>query len=209
MIDNVERGRAGFCAVEGEWPDRPLIRSEEEAIRLYRLGYAGNKFPIEALDHLTVQSVPRWLSTSDLQVDAVVHAIDRIGDCALLGFSQGGGMAFRAADRRRGQVRACLSIEPHGVPTAFQDGLDGMPAAMVLGDFIEEDSFWRELAAAGTTGMEAWCKAGGKGDIIRLPSMGIGGNTHMMMMDTNSDEVFAVILQWLDDNLRDKFPVRA
>jgi pimeloyl-ACP methyl ester carboxylesterase len=33
VIDNVERGRAGFCAIDGEWPDRPLRRSDEEAIK--------------------------------------------------------------------------------------------------------------------------------------------------------------------------------
>ena len=134
-------------------------------------------------------------------MDAVAHAIDRIGDCALLGFSQGGGIALRAADRRRTQVKACLSIELHGVPTTFADGLGSMPAAMVLGDFIEVDSFWRGLAAAGKAGLEAWSGAGGNAEIVRLPERSVTGNTHMMMMDTNSDEVFAVILQWLDGHL--------
>jgi pimeloyl-ACP methyl ester carboxylesterase len=202
VIDNVERGRAGFCAIDGEWPDRPLIRSDEEATRLYRFGYSGHKFPIMALDHLSAQTVPRWPSTGALQADAVVHAIDRIGPCALLGFSQGGGLAFRAADRRRETVKACLSIEPHGVPTTFGPGLPGTPAAMVLGDFIEEDASWRGLAAAGADGMAAWRAAGGTAEIIRLPACGITGNTHMMMMDTNSDDVFGVLLNWLDDQHR-------
>lgn len=199
VIDNVERGRAGFCAIEGEWPDPPLLRSDEEATRLYRFGYGSHKFPIAALDRLSAQTVPRWPSTAKLQVDAVVHAIDRIGPCALIGFSQGGGLACQAADRRREAVKACLLIEPHGVPKAFEPGLPGTPAAMVLGDFIEEDALWRGLAAAGADGLDAWRAAGGTADVIKLPARGITGNTHMMMMDTNSDEVFGVLLTWLDE----------
>ena len=73
---------------------------------------------------------------------------------------------------------------------------------MVFGDFIEEDAFWRGLAAAGADGVTAWRAAGGTADIISLPACGITGNTHMMMMDTNSDEVFGVLLNWLDEQHR-------
>jgi pimeloyl-ACP methyl ester carboxylesterase len=198
VIDNVERGRAGFCAIDGEWPDRPLLRSDEESARLYRFGYAGHKFPMGAIDKLSAQTVPRWPSTRNLQADALVQAVDQIGPCALLGFSQGGGLAFQAADRRRETVKACVALEPHGVPTAFAPGIPGTPGAMVLGDFIKEDAFWRGLAAAGAEGMAAWRAAGGTSEVIRLPERGLAGNTHMMMMDSNSDAVFAVILEWLD-----------
>jgi len=202
VIDNVERGRAGFCAIEGEWPDEPLPLSDEEAAERFRFGYEGQTFPLAALDGLSAQTVPRWRSTRALQADGVVHAIDRIGPCALLGFSQGGGFALAAADRRRDKVRACLTAEPHLLPERFEPGLAGTPAAMVLGDFIEEDQVWREVAAAGVASMAAWEAAGGVAEVIRLPERGVSGNTHMMMMDTNSDEVFAVILDWFDDQHR-------
>ena len=31
VVDNVERGRAGWCAIEGIWPDAPIQRSLQEA----------------------------------------------------------------------------------------------------------------------------------------------------------------------------------
>ena len=39
--------------------------------------------------------------------------------------------------------------------------------------------------------------AGGSVDLIDLPDIGIKGNTHMVMMDRNSDQVAEVIQKWL------------
>lgn len=40
-------------------------------------------------------------------------------------------------------------------------------------------------------------KAGGTGDRILLPELGIHGNSHMLMMDRNSDQVADLIDRWL------------
>jgi hypothetical protein len=39
--------------------------------------------------------------------------------------------------------------------------------------------------------------AGGSVDFVDLPDIGIKGNTHMLMMDKNSDQVADVIQKWL------------
>ena len=44
---------------------------------------------------------------------------------------------------------------------------------------------------------QAIVAAGGKVDTFELPRMGIKGNTHMMMMDRNSDQVAGVVRDWL------------
>jgi hypothetical protein len=44
---------------------------------------------------------------------------------------------------------------------------------------------------------EAIKGAGGSVDVIDLPDIGIKGNTHMVMMDRNSDAVAEVIQKWL------------
>ncbi len=106
VIDNVERGRAGWCAIEGEWQESPVVRSDEEAARFYRFAYPNNQFPLEHLDQLSAQTVPRWPSTYPLQIAALSAAIARIGPVILVGFSQGGGLSFIAADRDRDRVKA-------------------------------------------------------------------------------------------------------
>ena len=44
---------------------------------------------------------------------------------------------------------------------------------------------------------QAIAAAGGKADTFDLPKMGINGNTHMMMMDRNSDEVAKLVNDWI------------
>jgi uncharacterized protein (UPF0262 family) len=39
--------------------------------------------------------------------------------------------------------------------------------------------------------------AGGNVEVIDLPRIGIAGNSHMVMMDRNSDAVAGVIQNWL------------
>ena len=41
--------------------------------------------------------------------------------------------------------------------------------------------------------------AGGSVDVVDLPDVGIKGNSHMMMMDKNSDEIAGMIQKWLVD----------
>jgi pimeloyl-ACP methyl ester carboxylesterase len=147
---------------------------------------------------LSAQNVPRWPSTSGLQAAALVSAIQRIGPVILLGFSQGGGLALQAADKQRDLVRACVLPEPNGIPTSFAAGIPGTPVLMVLGDFIDEHPHCREITARATQGLAAWVRAGGTSEILDLPAVGIHGNTHMMMMDRNSDAVLDQLVAWLD-----------
>ncbi|WP_025601036.1 alpha/beta fold hydrolase [Burkholderia sp. WSM2230] len=199
VVDNVERGRAGFCALEDVWPDRPLSRSDEESAAIYRFGYAGHRFPLDAMQSLSARTVPRWPTTIALQRQALIDVVRRIGPCVLLGFSQGGGLVFDAADATRDLTRACIALEPHGMPASFDGSLPDTPALVVFGDFIEEDEAWRMHAARANTSIVAWNAAGGRCERLDLPSLGIRGNTHMMMMDTNSDDVLHVVMDWLDD----------
>lgn len=40
--------------------------------------------------------------------------------------------------------------------------------------------------------------AGGTADTLDLPAEGVRGNSHMLMMDTNSDEIAARIQHWME-----------
>ena len=40
--------------------------------------------------------------------------------------------------------------------------------------------------------------AGGNVRVVNLPQAGIRGNSHMLMMDRNNQEVAALIQQWLE-----------
>jgi hypothetical protein len=45
-------------------------------------------------------------------------------------------------------------------------------------------------------------QAGVKTDFIRLETVGISGNSHMMMLEKNSDEIIKFIVSWLQKNVQ-------
>lgn len=217
VLDNVERGRAGFPALPSQWPGDPVVRSDEEAWDLYRFGardqfasripFPGQQFPIEHIDELARKTVPRWSSTRPAQLDAVEQVARRIGRCILIGHSQGGGLVIEAAFRigqraAPASVAAVVAIEPHGAyDDTNQADLNGMPLALVFGDFIDQSNTWLELRKKALQAGEIWGRRGGRAELIDLPAYGLIGNSHMPMMDLNSDDVAHLLINWLDRKL--------
>ncbi len=208
VVDIVERGRAGFCALAGEWEGEPIVRSEEEAWSLYRFGYAadharrvpypGQRFPVEYLDELTRRTVPRWLGTAEAQRRALRALIERLGSCVLLGHSQGGGFALELGAERPDLVRAVIALEPHGNFSAIgQMPLDGRRALAVFGDFIEREALWSDLCGKTKVALTAWRGAGGTAEELWLNDLGLTGHSHMMMMDTGGEQIVARLVEWL------------
>ena len=75
--------------------------------------------------------------------------------------------------------------------------LRNVPVLLVYGDYIAQDSRWPAIRANGVRFGEAVRAAGGHVDVVDLPERGIRGNSHMIMMDRNSDQVAEVVQQWL------------
>ena len=69
---------------------------------------------------------------------------------------------------------------------------------MVYGDFIAQDPRWPTIRANGVRFAEAVRAAGGTVDVVDLRAAGISGNSHMIMMDRNSDQVAEVVQRWLE-----------
>ena len=60
---------------------------------------------------------------------------------------------------------------------------------MVWGDYLDKVAVWQRVPVAPNRYREALVAAGVKADVFDLPAMGIKGNTHMLMMDRNSDDI--------------------
>lgn len=209
VIDNAERGRAGFCAHEDVWTNQPIVRSNEEAWSLYRFGQArdfasrtpfpGQQFPIEAMDGLARMTVPRWPANGPMMLAGLKAAIARIGRCIVLGHSQGGGLAMAAALEMPDEVLACILVEPHGLPTVMdRAAVRGRSSLLMMGDFITFSPAWQELGRKAEMAQRQWGDASGRAETLDLPGRGLRGNSHMPMMDRNSDAVAALLVEWLD-----------
>ena len=152
--------------------------------------YPGVQFPLEAYEQFMKQGVPRWVTTDEQIVAAYIELVDKVCPCVVLVHSQGGAFGFKVAEARPDKVKALVAVEPSAAGNIDEGRRRSRTcrSLMIYGDNAKEHPRWgkirqnvhrlratpsRRPAAAST--------------VIDLPDIGIKGNTHMLMMDKNSD----------------------
>ncbi len=213
VIDNVERGRSGFCAVEGVWEGEPVMRTAAEAWDLFRFGrpedfaagkpFEGQRFPLEAMENFQRQFVPRWTSTSEAQIRGVGAALQRIGPCVLVCHSQGGYLGSHAAIENPECIRGVVCCEGSTLPADEQLSpatVAGGPWLLLLGDFIDFSPRWTATREATAAFGERVNAIGGRAELVELPDAGFPGATHMFMMDEHSARISEWLGAWIREN---------
>ncbi|MBQ0819495.1 alpha/beta fold hydrolase [Microvirga sp. HBU67558] len=206
VVDNVERGRAGWCALPGVWPGDAIVRSAQEAWGLFRFGrsedfprrtpFPGQRFPTDHLDTFIMGHIPRWLTTGEAAVSTFEAVLQRIGPCCVIAHSQGGEVAFRAAARHPALVPCLIALEPSGFPddpAAFAN----RSVLAISGDYVDATPLWVSLTERTQAFVEALDEAGASASLWSLPKMGISGNSHMIMMDDNNSEIAEMLSRWI------------
>ena len=209
VSDAVERGRSGFAMFPDIFPGEPLVFPVENLWQRFRIGdgpYArrtplpGNQFPADdaSWQNFARQMVPRFTTTDDWTLAAYLALLDRVGPAVVVAHSQAGLFAWRAAQERPDLVKALVLVEPAATgDPAKVAALAPIPELILYGDFIDRDQRWPKIRANGLAFAEQIRAAGATIDVIDLPAHGIRGNSHMIMMDRNSDEVASLIHSWL------------
>jgi pimeloyl-ACP methyl ester carboxylesterase len=158
-----------------------------------RTQHAGQQFPVAAFDRFAMQAVPRWTGNDAATQAAYDVLVRQVGPCVIVAHSQGCNFAFTAALANPDLVQAVVAIEPSGSPPPDHVGvatLTSVPHLMVWGDFLDAHPEWPgNIMKSPAAWHAALCAAGGRSDWLDLPSVGVRGNSHMLMMDTNSDQI--------------------
>ena len=201
VVDNVERGRAGW--VPNHWPGPVFSRTLQEAWTLFRFGkaedfdrrrpYPNQQFPVACLEQFARGFVPRWTSTTPAQIDALRAVIEKIGTVTLLCHSQGAQPAFEAAAANPGRVAGIIVIEPSGFPEQ-PAALATVPIIIAHGDYLEQDATWRGLRDRWRVFQQTIAAAGGRVELIDLAARS-PGVSHMPMMDRESEAHLLTIIQ--------------
>jgi pimeloyl-ACP methyl ester carboxylesterase len=209
VSDAVERGRSGWTnAFKGDpvflplgdpWERfriGPIGSWNEDAAK--RTAYPGAQFPTEAYGQFMKQAVPRWLTTDDAVVAGYIELVDKICPCVVLVHSQSGSFGFKALEARPDKVRALVAVEPTlGGDRSKVATIKNTPVLFVIGDNAKNHPRWSKIRAGDVEYANVLKDAGGSVDFIDLPDAGIKGNSHMMMMDRNSDQIAELINKWL------------
>lgn len=210
VCDAPGRGRAGWSPFPDIFGDAPLFRTLEEAWSLFRFGpaegwhedrarlrpFAGQRFPLAALETFAAQLVPRWTGHEDLMLEAQAAALERIGPAWLIAHSQGGYLALMLAARCPDLVRGVIAIEPAAAPGEI-GGAATVPHLVVWGDHFAASPLWRRYRAAVEGHLDALEAAGGAVARLDLPAIGIAGNSHAPMLDDNAAAVAALVRDWI------------
>ncbi|MDO9502004.1 esterase [Falsiroseomonas sp.] len=211
VSDAVERGRAGWSMIPEQTGGQPVLLTVDNPFERFRIGAGqgsfqrgellpGNQFPADRDSYMNFmrQIVPRFTTTDGLTLEAYLALLDRVGPSVVVAHSQAGLFGWRAAQERPDKVRALVLIEPAAIgDIAKVAALRNIPVLMVYGDYIAQDSRWPTIRGNGVRFAEAVRAAGGSVDVVDLPERGIQGNSHMIMMDRNSDQVAQLVQDWL------------
>ncbi|WP_208748090.1 alpha/beta fold hydrolase [Achromobacter agilis] len=208
VVDNVERGRAGWAPFTEVWPEPPIIRNAEESWSLFRFGRAedyaarrafdGLRFPLAEFDNFIRHAVPRWLGNNDAALQGFCAVLDRVGPCLVLAHSHGGEVAYRALHARPELVRGVIGIEPSGFsPDVAAASVADKPFLFVYGDYLDATPLWERLCVTGKAYADELARHGARVETWRLADMGVAGNSHMPMMDDNSGDIAARIGAWI------------
>ncbi len=209
VSDAVERGRSGWTST---FKGDPVFLPFGDPWERFRIGppgswnddrarrttYPGSQFPIDAYAQFMKQGVPRWLTTDDQIVAAYIELVDKVCPCVVLVHSQSGAFGYKVLEARPDKVKAMVAVEPTlgGDPTKV-GSIKTTPILVVYGDNAKGHPRWSKIRQSGVDYAGVLKAAGGRIDVLDLPDIGIRGNSHMIMMDRNSDAVANVIQKWL------------
>lgn len=210
VCDAVERGRSGWSPFPEIYETPPIFRTGNEAWDLFRFGpsegysrdaaqcrhYDGMQFPLESFEQFSAQFVPRWTNHGQETLDAYYDALERIGPVWLIAHSQGGNFALEAAARHPEYFKGVVAIEPAAAPE-FTGKAFKVPHLFVWGDFVKNSQTWMSYRAKVDAYLEALIAKGGAVETLDLPEAGIQGNSHVPMMDRNSDVVAGLVTDWI------------
>lgn len=131
---------------------------------------------------------------------ALIALLEKTGPAILVLHSASGPTGFDVARQRPDLVEAIVAVEVTGTPTDARDIKDhfaGIPFVAVFGDHFDVRPMAGRYEACKTT-VKLIGDVGGTASMIHLPSLGIKGNTHLMMQDNNNDDIARRIIETLE-----------
>ena len=130
----------------------------------------------------------RWLRTTSLHTSALLAVLKKTGPAIVVCHSQGGEITFDAIAQAPELFDRIIALEPSGFPQDA-DTLGDTELTLVAGDFLDTAPHWIHRAK----GWSSLVANAANVTLINSASL-TSGNSHMLMMDENSDILFKELL---------------
>jgi len=211
--DGVGRGRSGWNGYAAASKKDPVFLPKHDPFERFRIGKGrgsyckndirkdllpGNQFPVNHYNQFMKQVVPRWIGNEEVTLSAYIELLKKTGPTVLLAHSQGCLFAMKLAESYPDLVKGVILIEPT-INQNFNNSrsLDSTPILILYGDYITKDNRWFEHKKNTQNSLKDIELNNKNIETILLPELNIYGNSHLPMMDKNSDEIAEVIQEWL------------
>jgi len=229
LADQVSRARSGFDAQQyldvraGKVPADKMPNiinaTHQVAWLVFRFGpkygevFPDEQFPMQAADEFYKQVIPDLNATLGPEPRATWQQMAALGvklnGAILMGHSESGFFPEQAALINPAGIRGNISIEMPCVTNFSQQQLATLakiPTLVMFGDHLGDvtgggPANWAQSFATCNTFVDQLKKAGGDAVMMHLPTMGIKGNSHMLMQDRNSDQLADLVISWIDTHV--------
>jgi pimeloyl-ACP methyl ester carboxylesterase len=117
--------------------------------------------------------------------------------------SQGGYYALECARLFPQLVKAVVAVEPPAVPGTAKPSVAYSPHLFIWGDYIHNESeTWSHYFRVVEDYRQMLGDSGTIAEVIELPTLGIRGNSHMLIMDRNNQLIAKLVQDWLIKQVR-------
>ena len=215
VVDQVGIGRSGFNQkihnaakygkVSATAQSAFSRKTDENSWTNFRFGTKDGKavneakFPVDYLAEFGKQNVPHITSLPDAKANytCLSELAQKVGNAVLVSHSQSGAFPIETAllgNEGSKKIKGIVMLEPGGTGDHYSAEqirqLTNIPILIIFGDNLKNDTgmrghVWQNCYEGWSRFVKRVNEAGGKATMIHLPDMGIRGNSHMMMEDTN------------------------
>lgn len=185
------------------------------------LPHPNGRFPPAGLQQMMSSWVPNRFGNAAAELKGIGALLERLGSAVLLGHSLGGQQVFEAALAQPDRVKAIVAVEPVACPSSVANppftagdaerlAAARIPVLVIYADFIDGGTpaqgyrpFQGPRRQVCRVLVDHLRAAGVQAQVISLPEdMNVHGNSHLMMLEDNSDEIAGLIEAWLSGRRR-------
>jgi hypothetical protein len=154
--------------------------------------YRPSEIVIEFEPTISVYPSGADLATESAPILPPAPLVDKVCPCVVMVHSQSGSFGYKVLEARPDKVKALVAIEPTlGGDRNKIASVKNTPILIVIGDNAKDHPRWSKIRQNSVSYAAALKAVGGSINLVDLSDVGIKGNSHMIMMDKNSDRVAA------------------